>query len=307
LLGRARVIPGFSRPPFRVAVFAGQGPVPHHRRGFLETLQAVSGSCGQPPGDTVSTQLPPTVSSVRSQPEPAETLATAAATPAGRAAPAQVHAQGSALAPHPGCSQSGQPDRVVTAVAADQCPGRPRFITLPPGSVGSVILDEFPKVANAAKVLPPSSHGVEHFIATKGPPIASKFWRLDAEKLQAAKAEFEQLEREGIMQRSTSPWASPLHMVMKKDGLWRPCGDFRRLNLVTEPDTYPLPNMLDFSARVAGCKVFSKIDLRKGYYQIPYLCIRLTSGKQPSAHRSGCSSFAACLSGCATRATPSSA
>jgi hypothetical protein len=41
-------------------------------------------------------------------------------------------------------------------------------------------------------------------------------------------------------------------MVMKKDGTWRPCGDFRRLNLVTEPDTYPLPNMLDFSARVAG-------------------------------------------------------
>jgi hypothetical protein len=50
---------------------------------------------------------------------------------------------------------------------------------------------------------------------------------------------------------------------------WRPCGDFRCLNLVTEPNTYPLPNMLDFSARVAGCKVFSKIDLRKGYYQIP--------------------------------------
>ncbi len=41
------------------------------------------------------------------------------------------------------------------------------------------------------------------------------------------------------------------------------------LNLVTEPDTYPLPNMLDFSARVAGCKVFSKINLMKGYYQIP--------------------------------------
>jgi hypothetical protein len=217
--------------------------------------------------DTVSTQLLPTVSSVRSQ--PAETSAMAAATPAGRAAQAPVHAQGSAPAPHPGCSQSDKPDRAVTAVAADQPPGRPRFIALSPGSAGSVILDEFPDVANAAKVLSPSSHGVEHFIATKGPPIASKFRRLVTEKLQAAKAEFEQLEREGIVQRSTSPWASPLHMVMKKDGTWRPCGDFRRLNLVTEPDTYPLPNMLDFSARVTGCKVFSKIDLRKGYYQIP--------------------------------------
>jgi hypothetical protein len=55
----------------------------------------------------------------------------------------------------------------------------------------------------------------------------------------------------------------------KPDGSWRPCGDFRRLNLVTELDTYPLLNMLDFAARVAGCMVFSKIDLRKGYHQIP--------------------------------------
>jgi Reverse transcriptase (RNA-dependent DNA polymerase) len=38
---------------------------------------------------------------------------------------------------------------------------------------------------------------------------------------------------------------------------------------VTAPDTYPLPNMLDFGAKMAGCKIFSKIDLRKGYHQIP--------------------------------------
>jgi hypothetical protein len=58
-------------------------------------------------------------------------------------------------------------------------------------------------------------------------------------------------------------------MVRKQDGSWRPCVDFRRLNLVTEPDVYPLPNMLDFAAKAAGCKVFSKVDLRKGYHQIP--------------------------------------
>ena len=58
-------------------------------------------------------------------------------------------------------------------------------------------------------------------------------------------------------------------MVRKADGSWRPCGDFRRLNLVTEPDVYPLPNMLDFAAKAVGCTVFSKIDLRKGYHQIP--------------------------------------
>jgi hypothetical protein len=57
-------------------------------------------------------------------------------------------------------------------------------------------------------------------------------------------------------------------MVRKPDGSWRPCGDYRRLNMVTEADVYPLPNMMDFTARVAGCTVFNKIDLRKGYLQI---------------------------------------
>jgi hypothetical protein len=58
-------------------------------------------------------------------------------------------------------------------------------------------------------------------------------------------------------------------MVLKADGSWRPCGDFHRLNLVTEPDTYPLPNMLDFAYKVAGCKIFSKVELCNGYHQIP--------------------------------------
>jgi hypothetical protein len=110
---------------------------------------------------------------------------------------------------------------------------------------------------------------VTHHLRTNGPPIASPFRRLDAEKLAAAKAEFAELERDGIVRRSDSPWASPLHMVRKADGSWRPCGDYRRLNGVTVPDTYPLPNMMDFTARIGGCKIFSKIDLRKGYHQIP--------------------------------------
>jgi hypothetical protein len=101
---------------------------------------------------TVSTQLLPTVSSVRSQPEPAEISATAAATPVGHSAASQVHVTDPAPASQPGCSQSGQPARAVTAVAAGQPPARPRFIALPPGSLGSVILDDFPEVANASKV-----------------------------------------------------------------------------------------------------------------------------------------------------------
>ncbi len=60
-----------------------------------------------------------------------------------------------------------------------------------------------------------------------------------------------------------------LHMVRKPDGSWRPCGDFRRLNLITEPDKYLLPRMDDLAAGLSGCCVFSKLDLKQGYHQIP--------------------------------------
>ena len=58
-------------------------------------------------------------------------------------------------------------------------------------------------------------------------------------------------------------------MVEKKDCRWRPCGDYRRLNLATAPDQYPLPNMQDAAAQLHGCTVFSKVDLVKGYHQVP--------------------------------------
>jgi hypothetical protein len=57
-------------------------------------------------------------------------------------------------------------------------------------------------------------------------------------------------------------------MVPKKDRSWRPCGDYR-LNLITTPDKHPLPNVQDVSNGLHGCTVFSKVDLVKGYHQIP--------------------------------------
>jgi hypothetical protein len=58
-------------------------------------------------------------------------------------------------------------------------------------------------------------------------------------------------------------------MVRKPYGSWWPCGDYRRLNLVTIPDAYTLPNMMDFATRMSGCTIFGKVDLGKGYHQIP--------------------------------------
>jgi len=104
-------------------------------------------------------------------------------------------------------------------------------------------------------VLPPAVHKTQHFLVTDGPPVCSRFRRLNPEKLADAKKIFTEWEANGVVRRSSSNWSSPLHMVRKKDGSWRPCGDFRRLNLITKEDKYPVPSMADFAAQLEGCTV----------------------------------------------------
>ena len=58
-------------------------------------------------------------------------------------------------------------------------------------------------------------------------------------------------------------------MVRKANGSWRPCGDYRQLNLVTQTDAYPLPNILHLLDRLRGKKFFTVLDLRQAFYQVP--------------------------------------
>ena len=71
---------------------------------------------------------------------------------------------------------------------------------------------EYPDVLSS-NVFLASKHGVFHDLPTvPGPPVFAKACRLDPGKLASAKAEFLKMEKAGIVQRSSSPWSSPLHM-----------------------------------------------------------------------------------------------
>ncbi|GFV80885.1 retrovirus-related Pol polyprotein from transposon opus [Trichonephila clavipes] len=112
-------------------------------------------------------------------------------------------------------------------------------------------------------------HEVKHHVLTTGQPVYSKARQLAPDKLKLAKQEFQFMLDNDIIRPSKSQWASPLHLVNKKDGTLRPCGDYRRLNAQTIPDRYPIPRIEDFNHILKDKKIFSKIDLVKAYYQIP--------------------------------------
>ncbi|KAG8472681.1 hypothetical protein CXB51_034615 [Gossypium anomalum] len=85
----------------------------------------------------------------------------------------------------------------------------------------------------------------------------------------------EELPDRGFARPSFSPWGAPVLFVKKKDGTMRMCIDYRQLNKVTIKNKYPLPRIDDLFDQLKGATVFSKIDLRSGYYQLRHLRIVL--------------------------------
>lgn len=110
---------------------------------------------------------------------------------------------------------------------------------------------------------------MQHHITTTGQPNAERPRRLSGEKLKQAKTDIENFVKKGYCRVSSSPWASPIHLVEKKTGGWRCCGDYRRLNAQTQPDRYPIPHIMDFTENLHNKSFFSILDMDKAYYQIP--------------------------------------
>lgn len=131
------------------------------------------------------------------------------------------------------------------------------------------LLAMFPSITRPASFREPPQHSIVHHIETRGPPVHAKARPLPPDRYKRVRDEFSLMQELGICRPSMSPWASPLHVVPKKNGDIRPCGDYRQLNAITKPDRYPIPRMDDFTYFLTGKQIFSRIDVNKSYHFIP--------------------------------------
>ncbi|GKG31833.1 hypothetical protein Tco_0426783, partial [Tanacetum coccineum] len=93
-------------------------------------------------------------------------------------------------------------------------------------------------------------------------PVAKSPYRLAPSEMQELSGQLQELQDKGFIRPSHSLWGAPVLFVMKKDGSFRMCIDYRELNKLTVKNRYPLPIIDDLFDQLQGSRYFSKIDLR---------------------------------------------
>lgn len=109
----------------------------------------------------------------------------------------------------------------------------------------------------------------EHVIVTNSPPIKQRYYPVSPVIQAHIDRELEDMLKNGIVERSNSGWSSPILLVKKKDGGYRFCVDFRKLNAVTERDSYPLPYVTNTLDKLREAHYLSSLDIKSAYWQVP--------------------------------------
>ncbi|KAK4309250.1 hypothetical protein Pmani_007956 [Petrolisthes manimaculis] len=110
---------------------------------------------------------------------------------------------------------------------------------------------------------------VKHSVNTgNSSPVKQAPRRVAPAKREEMQQAVESMAALGLIERSDSPWSSPVVLVEKKDGTKRFCVDYRALNGVTVKDSYPLPRIDDTLDALTGAEWFSTLDLKSGYHQV---------------------------------------
>ncbi|XP_026378286.1 uncharacterized protein LOC113272700 [Papaver somniferum] len=131
------------------------------------------------------------------------------------------------------------------------------------------LLDSFKDIFQEPTTLPPSrTH--DHHIPLQPPtsPPNQRPYRISYIQKEVVEKLVQEMLNSGVIRPRHSPFSSLILLVKKKDGSWRFCVDYGRLNDITIKDNYPIPIIDELLDELNGSKVFSKIDLRAGYHQI---------------------------------------
>lgn len=131
------------------------------------------------------------------------------------------------------------------------------------------ILSRYPRVITSELSAVPcavDSHRIELIDGAR--PYKRAYYKVGPKERQFIEEQIKTLLELGVIEPSRSPWGSPIVLVKKADGSFRMCIDYRKLNEASKTETYPLPFLEDVVDRLRGKRVFSKIDLKSGYWQI---------------------------------------
>ena len=129
------------------------------------------------------------------------------------------------------------------------------------------LLNEYRDVFNE---VPGCTNIIEHkIVLTSDKPVRSKPYAVPFSMRDSPKCDIEAMIENKIIRPSTSPYASPIVLVKKKDGTNRICVDYRKLNKLTIFDPEPMPTAVDVFEKLANDRYFTTIDFTKGYWQIP--------------------------------------
>ena len=117
--------------------------------------------------------------------------------------------------------------------------------------------------------LPPDRELVHEIELIPGAqPVARAPYKMSPSESLELKNQVNQLLEQGFIKPSVLPWGAPVLFQKKKDGTFRLCINFRGLNQCTVRNKYPLPRIDELLDCLGKAKVFSKIDLQSGYYQV---------------------------------------
>ena len=146
---------------------------------------------------------------------------------------------------------------------------------MPVDKLNQVVLDKLKEVLAESTdvfVLDDSELGctslVQHSIDTGDhKPVKQQPYRTPVVYREKIETMVDEMQEQGVVKPS-SPWASPIVLVPKKDGSLCFCVDLRRSNSITRKDVYPLPRVEDILDTLGEAKYFISLDLASGYWQV---------------------------------------